>query len=178
MALIDTELVPSSTVDTTPCSRCGRGARERTRHELFIELLGVPDRFRDLLAGYGTDDAIDPILRARPDPRGWSALERLTHVADTFHSAARAVAALGDGARRRSTIPVHIDAPRADANSAPVRVVLGYLRTATVDLGHAASGSEDARAQAIVAIALHQARHHLADTSALLDTATERCARS
>ena len=177
MAVIDARSGSSSTADG-PCSRCGHAAGERSHHELFVELLGVPDRFRDLLTGYGSDEAIDPILRDRPDPRAWSALERVTHVADTFHSAARVVAALGDGARGRSPTPVHIDAPRADANSAPVRVVLGYLRTATVDLGRVAGGSEDAWAQAIVAVALHQARHHLADTAALLDAATERCARS
>ena len=146
-------------------------ASARSEHELFVELLTVPDRFRELLAGHGTYEAIDPILRARPDPCVWSALEVVVHVADTLHAAARAVVALEDGGRARATIPVHVDAPRADANSAPVRAVLGYLQAAAVDLGRVADRAGAAQAREIVATALRQTRRHLADTAALLDTA-------
>jgi hypothetical protein len=167
MAVLEAAAVSSE------CSKCGFAAGALSDYDLFVSLLGMPGRYRELLAGYGTLESIDPMIRARHDATAWSALERLAHVADAFHAAARCTVSLLEGGRASSTRPVHVDAPRADANATPARAVLAYLDAAVTDLARAVgqSDSDDARVRRLLEGAVHQASHHLADTQALLDEA-------
>jgi hypothetical protein len=165
--------------------------------ETFVALVGVPGRFRELLDRYGTLEQLDGALRARPAPGEWSVLELVTHVADSLHASARCAVALSDGDGIRARRPVHIDAPRAGANAAPTRAVLGALQAATADLARALSAAPldragpvadpdhappatSGEARMLLDRALGESDRHLVDVEELLDavlgdTAAWRC---
>jgi hypothetical protein len=146
-----------------------------------VMVLAVPSQYRDLLAQFGPLEEIDDRLRYRGDAQGWSALERIAHVADVLHASAKCEIAILDGDRDRFA-PVHVDAPRAGTNAAPSRVVLGSLFAAATDLGRAVSraepddwgyrtrpGSPSVSVRGVCDDALHESRHHLGDVEDLLN---------
>ena len=154
------------------CSECGFTAGSLSDYDLFVAIVATPGRYREFLARFGTLDELDPIVRERRGPTSWSALERIAHVADSFRGSARCTVALIDGGRGDVSVPVHIDAPRADANVSPPGAVLAALDAAVTDLARAA-GRLDAQerrdARGLLEAALHEADHHLADVQALLE---------
>ena len=172
---------PARGVDELHSSRRADGAAA-SADELFVALMGVPSRYRNALAGYGSVDGIDAALRYRRDPTAWSALELITHVADSLHAAARCAVALRDGDRDRCVSPLHVDAPRAGANAAPALAALGALQAAATDLARAVCGLEldgsrpasrlgdtSREVRDLLELALHEAHHHLADVEVLLE---------
>ena len=143
-------------------------------------VLAIPSQYRELLAGFGSLDAIDARLRHRRVAPSWSALERIAHVADVLHTSAKREVAILDGDRDRFA-PVRIDAPRAGTHATASRVVLGSLFAAAADLGRAVSraqpddwgqtgkGSRGDRLREVCSYALHESRHHLGDVADLLN---------
>jgi hypothetical protein len=167
-----------------PCPRCGFTAEMLAIDGAVVMVLAIPSQYRDLLAGFGSLESIDDRLRYRHDAHGWSALERIAHVADVLHASAKCEVAILDGDRDRFG-PVHVDAPRAGTNAAPSRVVLGSLFAAAVDLGRALSHADSVdwggrtqeesggvSVRGVCDDALHESHHHLGDVEVLLNEAT------
>lgn len=151
--------------------------------DLFFAITNIPGEYREVLARHGSLDAIDDLLRVRSDPTGWSALERIGHVADSLHASAKCVVAVLDGNRPHHT-PVHIEAARAGSNAQPSRAVLAALDAASTDLARAASLVRDDDWERRVLLgdrlicirdvledARNEARHHLREVKGLLDEA-------
>ena len=167
------------------CPRCGFTTEALAIDGAVVVVLAIPSQYRDLLAGFGSLESIDDRLRYRHDAHGWSALERIAHVADVLHAAAKCEMAILDGDRDHFA-PVHADAPRAGTNLAPSRVVLGSLFAAAVDLGRALSHADSVnrggrpreesvgvRVRGVCDDALHESHHHLNDVEILLNEATK-----
>ena len=165
------------------CSVCGFSAASLTPAGLIGAIVAVPDRYRDLLATFGALEEIDAVLRWRSVPPGWSALERIAHVADSLHASAKCVVSMIEGDRSRFA-PVHVDAPRAESQAWPSRVVLASLTAAVTDLARVASRADCQASQRLIQLAdhqvsardllddaLHEAHHHLADVEHLLANA-------
>jgi len=168
-----------------PCPRCGFTTEALAIDGAVVVVLAIPSQYRDLLAGFGSLESIDDRLRYRHGAHGWSALERIAHVADVLHAAAKCEMAILDGDRDHFA-PVHADAPRAGTNLAPSRVVLGSLFAAAVDLGRALSHADSVnrggrpqeesvgvRVRGVCDDALHESHHHLNDVEILLNEATK-----
>lgn len=176
---------------STPCARVGpsastgRATTPRPRDgALLAAVLGIPGRYRELLATHGPLDEIDDLLRTPSGDPPWSALERIAHVADSLHTSARHVVAVLAGDDRARHAPLHVDAPRAGIRSTPTRAVLASLQAAAVDLARAASQDpaqgaawafeprlRDRYVEVLLEGALAHAEHHLADVDALLAAA-------
>jgi hypothetical protein len=158
-------------VSGASCTECGFRAGSLSDYELFVAIVATSGRYRELLARFGTLEELEPVLRERRGVTGWSALERIAHVADSFRAAARCSIARLDGGRGDASVPVHVDAPRADANGAPPGATLASLDAAVSDLARAAGrldAGERGQARGIFEGALHEAGHHLADVEVLL----------
>lgn len=154
------------------CCECGFRAGSLSDYDLFVAIVTTPGRYRELLARFGTLEELDQIVRERRGPTTWSALERIAHVADSFRGSARCSIALLDGGRGDASVPVHVDAPRADANAAPLSALLASLDAAVADLARAAGrldAQERGDSRGLLEAALHEAAHHLADVQALLE---------
>ncbi len=141
-----------------------------------------PRRYRGLLAGAGRADLPDDVVRRRPDPSTWSALEYTAHVADVLDH-------LGPAIRRivvedEPTITFFDNDERATVqryNEQDRSEVLGWLDLTCEDLaavlasvnpedwtrvGHFPTGDRDALAMARNAV--HEGSHHLRDVQRVL----------
>ena len=62
---------------------CGFDLDTVTAPDAVVAIRSYPRRFRALVSGWDDDDA-DALVRRRPDPSTWSAIEYVGHVADVF----------------------------------------------------------------------------------------------
>jgi hypothetical protein len=145
-------------------------------------LRSFPRRYRALLAGAGPADQSDRVIRRRPDPSTWSALEYTAHVADMVDH-------LGPAIRRvtveeRPTLALFDNEARAAQqayNDQDRAEVLGWLDLASSDLasileamspddwkrvGHLDGAERDALGLARDAV--HEGSHHLRDAQRVL----------
>lgn len=156
------------------CGRCGLKAGTLPPNDALAVLRSLPGRWRDLL------DAQDHESIVRDRGSGWSALQRLTHVADRLH----ATVARLEHVRRSDDLPrdeVVIDAPHAGDNDWNLRVVLAVLAVDADRLGLLASSMTDAdwhrtarrnghdvSALDLLREAVHASVHHLRETACQL----------
>jgi hypothetical protein len=68
------------------CPECGLDYGTISPKDAIQALRSYPRRYRAVLKGFVEDDDDDPdaVIRRRPDPKTWSALEYAAHVADVF----------------------------------------------------------------------------------------------
>lgn len=66
------------------CPQCGLDYGRLQPPDVKVAVRSFPRRFRQALAAARDDDAPDALIRRRPDPQTWSALEYTAHVADRF----------------------------------------------------------------------------------------------
>jgi hypothetical protein len=64
------------------CPECGLDYDSVAAGDIPVALRSYPRRYRETLAFDGGED--DTVLRTRPEPSVWSALEYTAHVADTY----------------------------------------------------------------------------------------------
>src|SRR5207237_1633281 len=65
------------------CSECGLGYDSISPHDAIQALRSFPRRYREVIGPFVDDDEV---LRRRPSPSTWSALEYTAHVADILEA--------------------------------------------------------------------------------------------
>jgi hypothetical protein len=72
------------------CPECGLDYDTISPLDAKVAIRSYPRRYRSALAGALEDDADEGLVRRRPEPATWSALEYTVHVADLYESFAPA----------------------------------------------------------------------------------------
>jgi hypothetical protein len=165
------------------CPACGLDYDTISPRDAVVAVRSFPRRYRALLAGPGPADGEDDVIRRRPRPGTWSALEYTAHVADMLDHLGPAI--------RRITVENApsislFDNDRRAADQAYNRQdraeVLGWLELACGDLafilesvatddwrriGHLDRGDRDALT--LTREAVHEGSHHLRDVQRVLN---------
>ena len=164
------------------CPECGLDYETVSPRDAAAAVRSFPRRYRALLVAPGDAEQADDVVRRRPDPATWSALEYTAHVADVLDH-------LGAAIRRvivedEPTIAFFDNDERATQqgyNDMAQGEVLGWLEltcadiTSIVDsvdpddwtrLGHFEWGDRDALGLARNAV--HEGSHHLRDAQRVL----------
>jgi hypothetical protein len=66
------------------CPECGLDYQTVSPSDAKVAIRSFPRRYREALAGTLEDDADEGLIRRRPEPGTWSALEYTAHVADLY----------------------------------------------------------------------------------------------
>jgi hypothetical protein len=164
------------------CPECGLDFDSISPRDAAVAVRSFPRRYRGLLAGPAPADGPDDVIRRRPDPTTWSALEYTGHVADVLDH-------LGPAIRRMTvedqpTITFFDNDERAREqgyNDQDRAEVFGWLDLTCEDLaaildsvnaddwrriGHFEWGDRDVLA--IARNAVHEGAHHLRDVQRVL----------
>ncbi|MGQ0743567.1 MAG: DinB family protein [Acidimicrobiales bacterium] len=165
------------------CSQCDLDVSALAHHELVGRLRVMPRRYRQMLKE-ATAWRIDPegMLRSRPEPEMWSALEYTAHAADMIDLLSPAIQLI----QVEENPTVYFFDPREQAeemeyNEWTTTEVLSRLETACADLsaiiefvghqqwvrrGRFPWAEQDIRASAEQAV--HEGHHHLHDVERVL----------
>ena len=68
------------------CPECGLDYDTVSPSDAKVAIRSFPRRYRSAVAGALEDDADEGLIRRRPDPSTWSALEYVVHVADLYEA--------------------------------------------------------------------------------------------
>lgn len=171
--------------DDFVCPVCGLDYSTISPPDATVAIRSYPRRYRAALAAVLEDEAEEALVRRRPDPVTWSALEYTGHVADVFEFIASSIrrmhtetAPVIDGAdfeaqvtdrRHSETAPSEaLDRLEAAAVRLADEVAAigpdGWHRTATFPFGE----------RDILTMArngVHEGSHHLRDVDRVLDLA-------
>jgi len=165
------------------CPECGLDYDTVSPGDAVVAVRSFPRRYRALLIGPDTDDDDpDAVIRRRPEPTTWSALEYSAHVADVLDEISVAVRRIvvEDQPALTSSDP---DRRVAEKNyNAMDRVeVLGWLDLVCAGLGDQIDGVRaddwtrigrfdwgDRDALAMTRNAVHEGSHHLRDVQRVL----------
>ncbi len=165
------------------CPQCGLDYDTLLPVDAVAALRSYPRRYRELLPARDDDDKPDGVIRRRPEPTVWSALEYAAHVADVEDDLAEAIRrmtvedhpTLAGGSdpdqraidakyneRDREAVVTHLK----DACERTAKVIAdvpnnAWSRTATFPFGE-----RDALTMARNAV--HEGSHHLRDVAAVL----------
>ena len=165
------------------CPECGLDYDTVSPRDAVVAVRSFPRRYRALLTGLPSDDDDpDSVIRRRPDPTTWSALEYTAHVADVLDEIGVAV--------RRIVVE---DEPVLTASDPDQRVadkrfnamnrteVLGWLDLVCAGLGEQLDGVRaddwarigrfpwgERDALAMTRNAVHEGSHHLRDVQRVL----------
>lgn len=167
------------------CPDCGLDYDTISPSDAKVAIRSYPRRFRTALAAALDDEADEGLVRRRPEPTTWSALEYTVHVADLYEFFAAAfrrmydetnpTIAMWDPDERASSEGYRDADPRAtldrlDAASTALVAALdrvdaeGWSRTAEFPFG----------SRTILQMArnaVHEGSHHLRDVDGVLDRA-------
>lgn len=165
------------------CPVCGLDSDTISPRDAVVAVRSFPRRYRALLApGPAQDDGPGAVIRRRPDPSTWSALEYTAHVADVLDH-------LGPAIRRIvvediPTVTLFDNVARAAQqayNDQARAEVLGWLDLACADLASVLEGvrpddwrrvgrieGADRDALAVAREAVHEGAHHLRDVQRVL----------
>jgi hypothetical protein len=171
------------------CPECGLDYDTISPQDAKVAIRSFPRRYRAALAAAMEDDADAGLIRRRPEPRVWSALEYAAHVADIFDAMAGIVCEM------RSKQHPSLDMFDADERAASAgyasqdpgdvldRLAANAERLASeVD----AAGPDDWSGRTaifpwgdrdlltMVRNAVHEGSHHLRDVERVLDMARGR----
>ncbi|HEX3394145.1 MAG TPA: DinB family protein [Acidimicrobiales bacterium] len=170
------------------CPVCGFDQDSVKPLDAINAIRSFPRRYRSALAALSRDDAFDALIRRRPEPGAWSALEYTAHAADMIDRFAPAIRRIQ--VEDRPTLPFFDPQARVDDdkfNDRTVSRVLSDLETACADMaatletveaedwtrtGHFDWGDRDILDAARNAV--HEGSHHLRDTERTLAEVTRR----
>ena len=171
------------------CPKCGLDYDTIKPLDAIAAVRSFPRRYRAALTTFGRDEDADSILRRRPAPDVWSALEYAAHVADVIDDLAPAVRRML--VEDRPTFPPSWDpderavsgayGERPPYNERPLAQVISDLETACADLASTLDtvgadewtrvGRFDYGERDILAVtrnAVHEGSHHLRDIERVL----------
>ena len=168
------------------CPECGLDYDTISPSDAKVAIRSFPRRYRSAVAGALEDDADEGLIRRRPDPATWSALEYTVHVADLYESFASAfrkmyeqdkpaISDLWDPDERVVSERYNEQDPmgavdRLDAAAESLAKVLdgvgadGWSRTATFPWG-------ERDLLMMTRNAVHEGSHHLRDVERVLEAA-------
>ncbi len=170
------------------CPECGLDYDSISPRDALVAIKTFPRRYRSALAAALEDDDEAALIRRRPDPKTWSALEYTAHVADMFGLFTESVRRMYD--ETSPTIPFWDPDERAAEqgyNDQDPSAVLEGLASATAELaaavervdadswkrtGEFSFGQRDMLT--MVRNAVHEGSHHLRDVQRVLDSARGR----
>lgn len=164
------------------CPECGLDYHTISPRDIVLAARTFPYRYRQVLTRSGPDEDADEVLRRRPSPGVWSALEYAAHVADVIDLLAPSIrrVEVEDNPRLYQFDPDE-RAEEEEYNSDALVDVLGRLDTACADLsntcefidpeawsrtgqyGHGAREAIDLARNAV-----HEGSHHLRDIERVL----------
>ena len=164
------------------CPVCGLDLDAIKPLDAIAAIRSFPRRYRAALTTFGRDEDADALIRRRPDPDGWSALEHAAYAADMIDRYAPSVRRML--VEDDPTLPFFDPASRLEEerwNERPLREVVSAMETACADMGmtldevgadewtrtgHFDWGERDVLAAAREAV--HQGSHHLRDIDQVL----------
>src|SRR5687767_6875938 len=73
------------------CPECGLDYDTIAPTDAVVALRSFPRRYREALAAPANDDAFDEVIRRRPEPTVWSAIEYTVHVGEVLDGLAHAL---------------------------------------------------------------------------------------
>ena len=171
------------------CPECGLDYDTVKPLDAIAAVRSFPRRYRAALTTFGRDEEADSILRRRPAPDVWSALEYAAHVADVIDDLAPAIRRMT--VEERPVIPSWDPEQRAvegaynekaPYNERPLREVMADLETACADMaatletveadGWSRTGRFDQGERDVLGIArnaVHEGSHHLRDVERVLN---------
>ncbi len=170
------------------CPQCGLDYDTVSPPDSSVAARSYPRRFRELLSGFDPDEDAELLIRRRPQPDVWSALEYTAHVADTVDT-------LADGLHRtatedKPTLGFFNPDDRAESqhyNAQATSAVLDRLAQSCGDLAEAIDATDagdwgrtamwpwgERDALTTMRNAVHEAYHHLRDTERVLKTVRQR----
>jgi hypothetical protein len=167
------------------CPECGLDYDTIQPPDALVAIKSFPRRYREALSGVLEDDADEGLVRRRPDPKTWSALEYTAHVADLFEAFADIVHRMYVEDRPTLTLfDPDERAAQARYNEQDPNEVLARLDQAAQRLA-AEVARVDPNAWARTAVfpwgerdlltmvrnAVHEGSHHLRDVNRVLDAA-------
>ena len=159
---------------------CGLDLDSINPPDAVAALRSFPRRYRALLTGFEDDEDADALVRRRPDPSTWSALEYAAHVRDVFRLFDERIrrALASDGAEVADWDHEAAAAGYADLEPAVVldELVDGAERLAgaVADLPHDAWGrtvvrlGESETVLDLARKAVHEGSHHLRDVERVI----------
>jgi len=164
------------------CPECGLDYDSVKPLDAINAVRSFPRRYRSALAAFSRDEAFDVLVRRRPEPDTWSAIEYAAHAADMIDRFAPAIRRIQ--VEDRPTLPFFDPETRVDDdgfNDRTVSRVLSDMETACADmaatletvesddwtrLGRFDWGERDILTSARNAV--HEGSHHLRDTEWVL----------
>ena len=168
------------------CPECGLDYDTISPSDAKVAIRSFPRRYRSAVAGALEDDADEGLIRRRPDPATWSALEYTVHVADLYESFAPAfrqmyeqdkptISGMWDADERAASERYNEQDPmgaadRLDAAADALVAVLdrvdadSWSRTATFPWG-------ERDLLTMTRNAVHEGSHHLRDVERVLEAA-------
>ncbi|MGI8777249.1 MAG: DinB family protein [Acidimicrobiales bacterium] len=170
------------------CPVCGFDDDSVKPLDAINAVRSFPRRYRSTLAALSRDTAFDTIIRQRPEPGTWSALEYTAHAADMIDRFAPAIRRMQ--VEDRPTLPFFDPEARVDDdgfNDRTVSRVLSDLETACADMaatletveaedwtrtGQFDWGDRDILDAARNAV--HEGSHHLRDVERVLAQVSRR----
>lgn len=170
------------------CPECGMDYQTVSPRDIVLAARTFPRRYRAVLTRFGTDEDPDDLLRARPAPAVWSALEYAAHVADILELLAPTIRRIEveDNPRLNQFDPDE-RAEEEAYNEDGLLDVLGRLETGCADLSNTVefmdpdawtrTGSYEWGEREAIDVArnaVHEASHHLRDIERVLAQARAR----
>jgi hypothetical protein len=157
------------------CPVCGLDLDSIKPLDAIAAIRSFPRRYRAALTTFGQDEDADALVRRRPGPDGWSALEHAAYAADMIDRYAPSIRRML--VEDRPTLPFFEPQSRLEEegwNERPVREVVSAMETACADMGMtldevgaddwARTGRFDWGERDVLAAAreaVHQGSHHL-----------------
>lgn len=164
------------------CAECGLDYGVLAHHQIVGRLRVLPRRYRDAFGRFEPDEDREALLRQRPEPSVWSALEYTAHAGDMLDLLSPAIQLM----EVQDVPKVYFFDPEEQAeemeyNAWSTVEVLGRMETACADLSAVIEwvnadqwlrrgvfpwGEQDVRTSALQAV--HEGHHHLYDVERVL----------
>ncbi len=164
------------------CPECGLVYDTISPRDAALAARTFPRRYRYALTHVAPGQHIDEVIRRRPSPGAWSALEHAAHVADTLDLMAPAIRQITTENNPRLSFPDPDERARQERyNEQDLLDVLSRLETACADLSMtieymdpgdwARRGTFDYGEREAIDVArnaVHEGAHHLRDIERVL----------
>lgn len=164
------------------CPKCGLDYDTISPRDAVGAVRSYPRRYRSALGGFGANEDRERLIRQRPDPDTWSALEYTGHVADVLDLTAPSIRRIM--VEDRPTLfffDVDEQAVERDYNGEERTEILSVLETACADLASVLEGVDadswrrtgvfpwgERDALETARNAVHEGSHHLRDVEEVL----------